>query len=234
MHHNTFPYHQTLSHYVGWSLIATIVIGIVTAVLISSGIDVNMSADISQTAENMLQAEERLRAKAYIGLLIVGIECFVAVGLFSILREHGPVLATWVLVVGIAAAVLSMLGSVYAMNAALIAGNPGFDQISNDSQRLIMTSLQVTSDYTSFHLSLALASVAKVGVFYLFFKSKLIPQLISVWGMFASIFVALTLVSRDFIPLLSHNVVTGMFMVSNLIAILALGLYLGIKGIREN
>jgi len=222
---------QRLSQYVGWSLIATIIIGIIATMTISSGIDVNLSADISKTAENMLNAENQLRAKAYIALLIFMLELFFAVGLYFVLRDMGPVLATWSMLLAISASVISVLGAVYAMNAAMIAGNSAFDAIGG-TQQLLLNRIQVTSDYTSFHLSIVLSSIAKAAFFFLFFRSNAIPAPIAGWGIFASLFVAIAIVSRDFIPVLGHFAVTSAFMVSNLIALVALGLYLSIKGVR--
>jgi len=59
---------QKIAKAVGWALLASIVFGTLGAIVIAKGIDVNMSADIAGTAENMLEAETRLRAKAYLGL----------------------------------------------------------------------------------------------------------------------------------------------------------------------
>lgn len=201
---------------------------------ISSGIDINLSADIAKTAENMLLAQERLHARAYVSIFLFMLQGFIAVGFFFVLRAHGPVLATWALVIGISAALLSLTGAVSAMNVALLAENTAFQTLTTSAQRLMLAGMQVTFDYTSFHLSLVLASVAKAAVFYLFLKSKLIPKLISSWGLFASLFVAIMIVGRDFIPALGSNFITVAFMLSNLIAIVALGLYLGIKGIRNS
>jgi hypothetical protein len=223
---------HSLSRYVGWSLIGSIIVGIIAAMTVSSGIDINLSADIAKTAENMLAAESRLHAKAYIALLLFLLAIFTSVGLFLLLRKSGEVLAIWSFLVGVSANALALLGAVYAMNAALIAGNSAFDIIGDGTQRLLLTSLQVTSDYTSFHLSLVLSSAANVAIFFLFLRSGLIPKLISGWGVFASLFVVVALVGRDFIPLLGNNIVTGAFMASNLIALIALGLYLGIRGAK--
>jgi len=227
--HNTINL-QRLSRYVGWSLVGSIVVGIAVAMTISSGIDINLSADIAKTSENMLHAESRLRGKAYIALFSFMLQIFISIGLFLVLRKSGLVLATWSFLIGVSAAAIGLLGAVYAMNAALIAGNSAFELIGGGTQRLMLTSLQVTSDYTSFHLSLVLSSAANAGVFLLFFKSGLIPKLISAWGVFASLLVVVALVGRDFIPLLGHDGITGAFMASNLIALVALGLYLGIRG----
>ena len=50
--------------------------------------------------------------------------------------------------------------------------------------------------------------------------------------MFASAFVVVAVVGRDFIPMLGSNVITGAFLACNLLALLMLGFYLGIKGVR--
>lgn len=224
---------QNLSRYVGWSLIATVAIGMAAAMLVSSGIDVNMSADVKATAENMLNAESRLRVKAYVGLLLFMLGMFASVGLFLILREANVVVSLWSLMVDVSASVLGVFSSVFAMNAALIAGNAAFDAIGGGNQHVLLTSVQVVSDYTSFHLALVLGSAAKVGVFYVFMRSDLIPKFISAWGIFASLFVVIALVGRDFIPALGSNAITAAFLASNLLAILMLGLYLGVKGVRR-
>jgi hypothetical protein len=229
--HNTISL-QGLSRYVGWSIIGSIVVGVIAAISISSGIDINLSADITKTSENMLGAETRLRGKAYLALFSFMLQVFISVGFFLILRKSGLVLATWSFLIGVSAAMVGLLGAVYAMNASQIAGNSAFDIIGDGTQRLMLTSLQVISDYTSFHLSLVLSSAANAGFFFLFYKSGLIPKLISAWGIFASLLVVAALVGRDFIPMLGHDSITAAFMVSNLIALIALGLYLGIRGVN--
>ena len=234
MNHFELDQTKNLSHYIGWSLIASIVVGILASMTISSGIDINLSADIAKTAENMLQAQQRLNARAYVALLSFMLQAFISVGFYLVLRAQGQALATWALAIGISASLLSLTGAVSAMNVALLAENTAFETLTSEAQRLMLAGMQVTSDYTSFHLSLVLGSVANAAVFYLFLKSKLIPKLISAWGLFASLFVAFTIVGRDFIPVLASNTITVVFMLSNLIALLALGLYLGVKGIRKS
>ena len=58
------------------------------------------------------------------------------------------------------------------------------------------------------------------------------PPVIAAWGLFASIFVASTIVLRDFIPALGHMTVTLAFMLSNLIALFSTSIYLAAKGLR--
>ncbi|MBL4674366.1 MAG: DUF4386 domain-containing protein [Arenicella sp.] len=225
---------ETLAKYIGWSMLISIFIGIVAAFLVARGIDINLSADIKATSENMLDAEQRLRAKAYIALFSFALDAFINVGLFVLLRRSGQLMAAWSLFVSLVASTTILLGAMFAMNAALISSNTAYDVISNDAQRLLLVSLQVTSDYTSFHLGLILATAAKAGFFYLFFKSALIPKIISGWGVFASLFVVITIVARDFMPILGSDTITASFMVSNLLALVSTGLYLGIKGVRGN
>ena len=220
-----------IARWVGWSMIATIIVGAATAMFVASGIDINLSADVSATAEAMLGAEERLRGKAYLGGLAFALDVLIGVGLYLLLRKTGPLLAGWSLIFGLMASLLMLLGAVFALNAAEIAGDTAYQAMAEDS-RLLLASLQATSDYTSFHLGLVMSSFAKAGFFYLFLKSGLIPKLIAGWGIFASLFVGSTIVARDFIPALGDSTITMAFMMSNLIAILATGLYLGIRGVR--
>ena len=223
-----------LARVVGSALLGSIAVGIVAAIFIAEGIDINLTADIEGTARNMLDAEQRLRGKAYITLLTFALEVIVSLGLFLLLKPYGRLLAGWSLLTGIGAAVLVLTGAVYTMNAAQIASTAFYANLTSEDQRLMLSALQATSDYTSFHLALVLSSAAKAGFFYLLLKSQLIPTIISGWGLFASIFVASMIVMRDFIPVLGSTLVTLTFILSNLIALVSTGLYLAIKGIRSH
>ena len=143
---------KRLGRYAGVALLGSIIVGILAAIFISQNIDINMSGDVVATAESMLEEEIRLRAKAYIALLTFALEAIVSVGFFMLLRKFGPLLAGWSLLVSLSASVLMLLGAVFAMNAAEFASNPAYTAMTNDAQRLILTGLQATSDYTSFHL----------------------------------------------------------------------------------
>jgi len=210
----------------------TILIGIGAAMLLPSGLDVNMTADVRGTASGMLQADIALRAKAYIGVLLFLIQALIFAGLYILLKRHGNALALWSLLIGVLGLGLSLLGAVLAMTAAGIAKDAAFAG-SGPETRLSLLSLQAMTDYTSFHLSLIISSVANAGFFYLFLKSRLIPRLIAGWGLFASLFVASMIIARDFIPALGADSITIAFMICNLIALVLTGLYLLVRGIRE-
>lgn len=222
---------QKLARYVGLSLLATIVIGIIGALSVAAGIDINLNADVTATAQNMLEAETDLRAKAYLGALTFALDLVVAIGLFLLLRRFGALLAGWALAMSVVGALLGLLGAVFAMNAAEIAGDRTYLALP-DQMRTVLAGLQATSDYTSFHLGLVISSAAKAGFFALFLSSRLIPALVAGWGVFASLFVAVTIVARDFIPFFGQEAITVAFMASNLIALVATGLYLAVRGVR--
>ncbi|MDJ0748017.1 MAG: DUF4386 domain-containing protein [Woeseiaceae bacterium] len=221
-----------LARRVGLAWLATLLVGIVSTVLLGQGIDINLSADVEAVAVAMLDAEKRLRALAYVALLMLALDLLVSLGLFLVLRSSGPLLAAWSLVARIVAGLLSVLGAVFMMNSAEIASRPAYTVLADHADRLLLNGLQATSNYTSFHLSIVLSSAALAGFFWLFLKSGRIPRLIAGWGLFASLFVACTIVLRDFIPALGHIAITMAFMLSNLIALFSTSLYLTIKGVR--
>ena len=224
---------KSLAHVVGWSLLGTIGVGIIGALTVGQGIDINLSADVVATARNMLEAETALRAKAYLALLTFALQVVISTGLFMLLRPSGQLLATWSLIVSLGAALLGLMGAVFNLNAAEIAGDAAYLELADDKSRLLLTGIQATSDYTSFHLGLILSSIAMAGFAWLYLRSGLIPKLIAGWGVFAFSFVAVAIVARDFIPIIGHSAVTASFMISNLIALLAMGSYLAFKDVRS-
>lgn len=217
----------------GIALLSLIALGIVKAMTVSQGIDVNLNADIAGTAAAMMEAETALRAKAYLSILGFGLDLLVSLGLFLLLARSGLLTAGWTLLAGLTAALLSLLGGVFTMNAALLASNSGFTELGTEAERTLLTGLQAASDYTSFHLGLILSSIAMAGFFWLFLKSKNIPQPLAAFGLFATLFVAFTISFRDFAPMLGGSIVTAAFMLCNLIALVSLGLYLTIWGVRD-
>lgn len=223
---------NTIARVVGLSLLAAILVGVATALTVGKGIDINLSADVGATAQNMLEAETQLRAKAYITLVNFGLSVVVGLGMFLLLRSSGALLAGWSLIVSLGAALLVLMSAVFNLNAAEIAGDLAYSELATEKQRMLLAGLQATSEYTSFHLSLVLSSISNAGFFYLFWRSNLIPKLIAGWGVFAFLFVATMIVGRDFFPVLGHDYVTMAFMISNMIALFSAAFYLIIKGVR--
>ena len=217
----------------GWSMIAVLAIGMASSFLISHGIDINLSADVIGTSENMLAAEMRLRAKAYLALFMFALDILILVGLFYILRKVSPVLSAWSFLIGISGAILAVLGAVYTMNVAHLGGNEAYQALASSEQRQLLAGLQATSDYTAFHLGLILTMASKAGFYLLFLRSGMLPLAIAGWGLFASVFAGVTILVRDFIPLFGHDGITAAFMLSHLLALISTGLYLGLKGVRE-
>lgn len=232
MHDSELTESVALARRVGLAWLATMLIGILAAALFGKDIDINLSADVEAVATAMLEAETRLRALAYAALLVFALDLLVSLGLFVLLRSAGPLLAAWSLAGRIAAGLLSVLGAVFLMNSAEIASRSAYTVLADNADRLLLTGLQATSNYTSFHLSLVLSSAALAGFFWLFLRSGRIPKLIAGWGLFASLFVAITIVLRDFIPALGHITITMAFMLSNLIALFSTSIYLAARGVR--
>lgn len=232
MHDSELTESVALARRVGAAWLVTMLIGILATVLFGQGIDINLSADVEAVATAMLDAEIRLRALAYAALFVFALDLLVSIGLFLLLRSAGPLLAAWSLTGRITAGLLSVLSAVFLMNSAEIASRPAYTVLADNADRLLLNGLQATSNYTSFHLSIVLSSAALAGFFWLFLKSGRIPKLIAAWGLFASLFVAITIVLRDFIPALGHITITIAFMLSNLIALFSTSIYLAVKGVR--
>lgn len=216
----------------GLALLFLIAFGIVRSLTIASGIDINLSADFVATPTTMMDAEMSLRGMAYLSIVGFGLDVLVTLGLFLLLRSTSTILSLWCLCMGVTAALMTLLGGVFTMNAALLAGNEGLASLGDEAQLTLLTSLQAMTNYTAFHIGLIISSLSMAGYFWLFFKSRTIPSVLAGFGIYASLFVAIAIGLRDFQPFLASTAVTALFMICNLIALVALGLYLAIWRVR--
>ncbi|MEO1037609.1 MAG: DUF4386 domain-containing protein [Pseudomonadota bacterium] len=229
---DTHAERRSTARIAGSAMLAMFLVGIAFTVMLAPGIDINLSADIEAVAKNMLAAEQAVRAKGYFSIFGFAMEAVFVIGLYLLVLPAGRLLAMWSLTMSLAAAVLSLLGAVFDLNVALFASSSAFQTLADESQRLLLAGTQVTSDYTSFHLGIVMGSLGKLGYFWLLLRSGMFPAILAGWGVFASMFVAFTIVARDFVPALGNDGITIAFMVSNMIAIVASALYLVIKGVR--
>ncbi|MEL6302809.1 MAG: DUF4386 family protein [Pseudomonadota bacterium] len=215
----------------GAALLLSIVVGVVTVIFVTAGIDINLSADVEAVAINMLDAEQRLRAKAYLAILTFLLEVTFSIAILRVLFAHGAVLASVSAISGIAAALCSLIGGMAALTIAELLSVPNTDLLATEV-RLNSIKTLITGEYTTFHMGVIIGSLGKAGVFFLLLTSRLVPTTLAGWGVFASLFVATTVVARDFIGVLANNSVTMAFILCNLIALVSLSLYLTIRGIR--
>lgn len=216
----------------GWALLAQTATGMLAAVTIAKGIDINLSGDVQATASSMLEREADGRLRGHLAVLSYTLAAFSAVGQFLIIGRQYLVLTAWALALALGAASLSLFGGVVAMNGAELASNAGIRELTLQDERIAFAAIQAITNYTSFHMALALGSLANTAFFAAFLKSGRIPMPIAAWGLFASAFVAAAVVLRDFVPALANDGVTAAFLGSNLIALIATGVYLAAKGVR--
>lgn len=215
----------------GTAILLVIALGIASAILVSGDININLNVDASQIIDNMSAAGARLYGKAWITVGLGLVDLLIAGGLFLLLRDHGRLLALWSLVVALAGGVFVLQVGLENLKIAVLLNSEGMAAASPEALRALGVGF-LTGDYAAFHLGLVVNTLAKAGFFVLFIRSRTIPPLISWWGLFASLFVATAIVGRDFIPALGHAAITTSFLVSNLVAHLALGIYLAVRGLR--
>ncbi|MEL7022188.1 MAG: DUF4386 family protein [Pseudomonadota bacterium] len=218
----------------GLALLGTVVLGIVTTSFVTPDIDVNLNPDFATIANNMIPEERALRAKSYLAGLVFLLEALFALGLYQIFRRDGSTLAALSLVGLLAAAFGTLFGGFAALTAAeWVSADAFIDPVIAPDRLLLLTAL-VSAEYTVFHLGLVLGSLGKAGFLYLLLTRGLMHPLIAGWGLFASLLAAFVIVTRDFVPALANNVVSITFMSCHLVALVAVGFYLAIHGVRHN
>lgn len=232
MNQESAPSYTHLARPTGIAILAVIALGVAGAMTVSGDININLNVDAGQIMDQMAAAGSRIHGKAWIAVGLALIDLLIAAGLFLLLREHGRLVALWSLVVAVAGAVFMLQGGLETLKIAVLLDSEGLSSAAPDALRSLQVGF-LTGDYAAFHLGLVVNAVAKAGFFFLLLRSRAIPALIAGWGLFASAFVAAAIVARDFIPALGHPTITMSFILSNLLAHLALGLYLAVRGGRE-
>lgn len=214
----------------GIALLLTILIGIASSVLIGSELNINLTGDPARTSAAMATAGDALYAKAWLSALVGALELFAFVGLYLIVREHQRLIAGWGLAMGVLGVALASLGALATLNAAYVFDRPGLLPAPARETVLVQT---LVTDYVAFHYALVLNAAAKLAIFWLLLKSRLVPAMIAGWGVFATLFVISMLVGRQFIDALGDNAISMAFILGNLVAHLALGVYLVGWRVRE-
>lgn len=223
-----------IPRWTGSALLAGVALGIINALFVSPGIDINLNADFDATAAAMLEAETQLKARGWMLMAIFSVEVLGLVGLFLILRRAGALLAGWALALGMVAASFSLIGAVNAFAASELAAGTLEAIAATEGALLAHAAMETVTNYSSFHLALVLSNIAVAGFYWLFLRSGSIPKWIAGFGLFASLYVALAIVGRDFIAFLGSDAVTMTFMACNLLSILATGLYLLARGVQQD
>lgn len=217
-----------IARWTGAALFTALAIGIANATVVSPGIDINLSANVSDVSTRMLEAEQSLRARGWLLTAIFFAELLVVLGLFHLTRDASRFGAGFATLAGVVASTLALWGAVNAFNAAEVAS--GNLPASTDPGGL--AAIQAITNYSSFHLALVMSSISNAVFYRLFLTNRRLPAWIAGFGLFASIVVAIAIVARDFVPPLTSSLVTNAFMACNLIALVLTAAYLLI-GSRE-
>ena len=216
----------------GVALLLTIGLGIITSVFVSGDINVNVNADAREIIDAMRGAAGRVYGKAWIGAGLAALDAFIAAGLYLLVRQRAPFAALASLLVAVLAAALSLDVAAATLNAANLLESRALANTLNPGEVEMLLTALVATDYSVFHLGTVVNAAAKAGFFALLLVSRRVPRPLAGWGLFASLFVVTGIVGRDFIGALGHNAISIAFILCNLVAYLALGLYLTIRGVR--
>lgn len=217
------------SRWTGAALLAGVVLGIVNAVGVSPGIDINLSGNFHATAEAMLESPQRLKARGWLLMAIFACQAASLSGFYLLTRKRSALPALCAMLAGLVAATFSLSASVNAFAAAKLAEGA----LPSDGA-ITHAVMEAVSNHSSFHLALVLSSLASAVFYGIFLGYRLLPRALAGLGLFASLFVATAIVGRDFAAALGQDAVTAAFMGANLIAIVATSLYLLVRGIKED
>lgn len=216
-------------------------IGIVLLISIGLGIfnlsvadSVSIAAgDPAETVTNILAAESLLRLGAASEIFLAMLSIYVAGAFYVLLKPINEFLALLMVLFRLADAALQGVAAILTAQVLQLAKTAD----SADASALqnipgALSQLQA-AHWDAFHIALMLSSAGSAIAFYLLFQARLIPRVISVWGVIASIGVIASNFAIRIDPA-AGDFVYPWYTIANAIAFISLTLWLLIFGISTN
>ncbi|GAA0749768.1 DUF4386 domain-containing protein [Gaetbulibacter jejuensis] len=206
-----------------------IILGMVTGILsIASAID--SPKYLTEAATNTMQVTIAAFFQFILSLTYVGF----AILLYPILKKYNQRLVLGFLSFRIISGVVLIIGSVILLSILVVSQE--FVKSSSENQwsfEAFGNVLKITRDYINHIFMVFTISIANLLLYILFFKTKLIPKWLSVWGILgtilsiaASVLLLFNIVDVISVEYLALNAPTGVFE-------LVLGFWLVIKGFKK-
>ena len=208
-----------------------IAIGMINNLFVLNG--VLSPNDITKTTSNIIAKISVFRLSIVLDLLMFLMVTFLSVSLYSLLRSVNKNMA----LIGFAFRFgESILGGVYVLLSLCIL------TVVNTKEIMTMNTMEQINSYIQFFLDLKNISFNVLIIFmgvgatifcWLFYQSKFIPRVISVWGMIT--YILMTIIS--FAALLFSNLPTSIViavMAPSSLFEITIGLWLCIRGIINN
>lgn len=218
----------------GAALLLIIVFGIIGSVFVADGININLNPDTRETLDQMRTAVDRVYGRVHITTAIAILELLVAAGLYLLVRDHAPLVGLLSLLTSVLAVTMSLVAIAGTLAIANTLASDSLGNTLNATQLEPILAAFTITEYSAFHLGVVLNATGKAGFFWLLARFRLIASPIAWWGFAASVYVVSMMVGRDFIDALGSGAITLSFMLGNLIALLALGVYLSLRGVRAS
>jgi len=188
----------------------------------------HVSGDFAATAQNITESEHIYRA-GLSGELISSLMTILLGGaLYVVLKSVDANLALFALLWRVAEAVFGGMTAIIKFTS--VKNYTDSTGILGSESREAVARLLSSAGGTSFYIAVIFFSIGSIVFFYLFFKSRLIPRMLSCFGIIASFTVPMLAFSNLIIPGFSSALNYGWALI--FIAEIGTGLWLLIRGVE--
>lgn len=224
------PVTQTwIARSIGLALLISIGLGVFN-MSIASGVEVKVN-DPQQTAANIVASENLLRLGAASEILLAMLSIYVAAAFYVLLKPINELLAVIMVLFRLADAALQGVAAILTSQILELA-KTGDGTAAFEMQQIpdVLAHIQAAHS-DAFHIALMLSSAGSAVVFYLLFRARFIPRVISAWGVIASLGVVMSNFAVRIEPS-AIDIVYPWYAMANAVAFFALTLWLLVFGVN--
>ncbi|MEM9076086.1 MAG: DUF4386 domain-containing protein [Bacteroidota bacterium] len=135
--------------------------------------------------EHIFENNLQIRISIFLDLIVSGLWLSLAIWLLPIIKQFREGLAYWFLAIWILHFAVVLFGLISELSLLSLADV--FSNSSKTSEEILvgLGTLNLEEYFWSHYLAILLFSTAMVSLYYVFYRTKLIPRFLSIWGMIA-------------------------------------------------
>ena len=188
------------------------------------------SGGFTEKLQHIMAGAQLYRAALWVQMMTSVLTVLLAYALYAALRPVGENLARMGMYWRLGEAFIGGAASIIDFTKLNLYSDPKYLELLGVDKLQTVIGLADSAGFASFNITTTFFSIGSTLFFYLFYKSRCIPRILSTFGIFASVLVLFVSLANLVIPAYAHVIQFGWAPI--FIAEITTGLWLLVRGVR--